>query len=94
MKKLDKRVLVILSSDHGELFFEDNKNFHHGNFALKSYEIFKVPLFMKTNKNKKVIREIIYDFYLPLLILNKLLKKIKHISWKLTSLNSIQKKRG
>lgn len=77
LKKLDKGVLVILTSDHGELFFEDNENFHHGRFALKSYEIFKVPLLIKTNKNKKIVREIIYDFHLPLLISKKIAEKKK-----------------
>lgn len=72
LNKLDKKILVILTSDHGELFFENGKAFHHGNFALQNPDIFETPLLIRSNEGKKIIKETIYDFYLPLLILKKI----------------------
>jgi len=73
LNELPKTILVILTSDHGELFKEDGTSFHHGHYAMESPEIFDVPLMMKVNSqdNKYIERKCYYDIYLKKLILNE-----------------------
>src|SRR3989344_2781766 len=72
IKSISPRTLVILTSDHGELFSGPD-SFHHGNFALTDSSIFEVPLLIRENTtNKTIEKNICYDFLLPQLICEKL----------------------
>lgn len=72
INKLSKKTLVILLSDHAELFSTPG-SFHHGNLALRDGRIFMVPLFLKENISKKqTINKFTYDFLIPKLIFDKL----------------------
>jgi alkaline phosphatase len=79
--------LVILTSDHAELF-TDTKSFHHGNFALKDQAIFDVPLLIREHSTtKKIIRYHIYDYLLPKIIFDKLEKSFESAPKYLIKLN-------
>jgi arylsulfatase A-like enzyme len=72
IKTLPKNCLVILTSDHAELFSRPG-SFHHGNFALKNEEIYNVPLLIRENIDRKIIiKEYFFDFLIPKLIFDKL----------------------
>lgn len=72
VNRVDKKTLVVLTSDHGELFFEKDLSFHHGNFALNNEKVFEVPLFLKTSSNKKTKRKtVVYDFFLGKMIIDE-----------------------
>lgn len=68
LNDLDLKTLVILTSDHGELFFEDDKNCHHGNLARTTLDIYKVPLLVRSGKTKRIQEEYVHLFQVPFLI--------------------------
>lgn len=69
IKDLPDNILVILTSDHSELFIPKMGSFGHANTALKNEEIFKVPLLVRTeDKKRKIHKEYLYDLYAPKLI--------------------------
>lgn len=72
IKSLHKDILVILTSDHAELFKEDKISFHHGHYAVKSPKIFEVPLLIKSKESKKIIKDHFYDLCLYNIILEYL----------------------
>ncbi|NMC99856.1 MAG: hypothetical protein GYA62_09060 [Bacteroidales bacterium] len=72
IKNINRHTLVILLSDHAELFFGVG-SFHHGNLALKNKKIFYVPLLLKENTAQKtVVTDYMYDYLIPKLIFDKL----------------------
>lgn len=69
IRNMPDDALVVLTSDHAELFYEDNATMTHGNMALGSDKIFHVPLLMRTRgKQKKYIEEHYFDLSLSYLI--------------------------
>lgn len=79
ISKLPKNILVILTSDHAELFSKQGA-FHHGSLATETSEIFSVPLLLKENTStKKIDNGYMFDFLLPKLIFDKLEAQFKSI---------------
>lgn len=72
INELPEDILVILTSDHAELFYEDGKNIQHGNFALSNPKIYDVPLLIKDHEKKQKIEKCYYDLNLINIIFSKL----------------------
>lgn len=70
MRAMPSDTLVVLTSDHAELFYEDRtRSMTHGNMALGSDEIFQVPLLMRVQEKQKTYIETHYfDLSLSYLI--------------------------
>lgn len=87
IKTQPPETLIILTSDHAELF-SNTKSFHHGNFALEDQAIFDVPLLIREDsKTKKIIRYHNYDYLLPKIIFDKLEKPFESVPKYLIKLN-------
>jgi arylsulfatase A-like enzyme len=71
IKDLDSDTLLILTSDHNELFIDD-KSAYHGRNTEKLDEIYKVPFLIKEKNIKKRINQKIFDYNLFKIIKSKI----------------------